>query len=190
MGNLQEINSPKNAREVTAAEVAEVFAYFSDQLQHPRTLLTAGRAKVLRQRMAEEVLAGGDPVAGMKLAVDGARDDAWFSGRDPATNGRRYWGFENVFVHAGRDRIEKLQAAARAAKEPQQQAPVRRGTVAERSAANIDRARETLRLRREAAVEAARREEVEINPAGGKLARVEPAPIDPLWDLFECVRAK
>lgn len=48
-------------------------------------------------------------VRGLCLAVEGALRDPLFNGSEKGT---AYLGFENLFVHKGRDRIEKLQRAA------------------------------------------------------------------------------
>jgi len=84
----------------------EVFAYWRVRCGRAKATWTQDRKAVLARRLSEEP----EGIAGLKLAVDGAVADPLFNGSEKGT---RYWDFENVFVHQGRNRIEKLQAAAR-----------------------------------------------------------------------------
>jgi hypothetical protein len=87
----------------------ELFTYWQLRCGHPRAQLTKQRLAALEARLREEPGDTTAKVAGLKRAVDGAVLDPWYNGSE---NGRKLWDFENVFVHAGRNRIEKLQGSA------------------------------------------------------------------------------
>lgn len=94
--------------------VVEVFDYWVEKTwsrRGTRPMLSDERRRQIATRLAEERKANpsGDPVAGLKLAVDGSLADPYFNGTE---TGKKFQGFENVFVNRGRNRIEKLQAAA------------------------------------------------------------------------------
>jgi hypothetical protein len=86
--------------------VSEVFAYWRAKTGKTKAILTDARRKALKRRLEEDP----DRVSGLKAAVDGAILDPWFNGTD--NGGKRLWDFENIFVHEGRNRIEKLQGSA------------------------------------------------------------------------------
>lgn len=92
------------------AAVHMVFEYWREKTKATRAQWTPERRRSLLIRLREEPGDLQAKVAGLKLAVDGALQDPLFNG---AEKGRSFLGFENLFVHKGRNRIEKLQAAAR-----------------------------------------------------------------------------
>lgn len=84
----------------------EIFDYWRERTGHKKAQFTPRRRAQLKVRLKEEP----EGVAGLKLAVDGAILDPWYNG---SRNGHQYWEFENIFVHEGRNRIEKLQNVVR-----------------------------------------------------------------------------
>lgn len=92
---------------------AEVFAYWVEKTDRRNPVFTDERRRLLAARLSEESIANptGDPVEGLKLAVDGALSDPLYNGSE---TGRKYLEFDNIFRNRGRDRIEKLQRLARA----------------------------------------------------------------------------
>jgi len=92
-----------------------VFAYWCEKTGHTRAQWTPERGRTLKARLAEEPGSMLEKIAGLKLAVDGVLVDPWFNGSERA----KLTGFMNVFLHQGRNRIEKLQDAARRGHEPQ-----------------------------------------------------------------------
>ena len=89
----------------------EVFDYWRQRCGKEKAKWNGTRRGTLIRRLKEE---SGDPeeaIAGLKLAVDGALLDPFYSGENET--GSIYYGFENLFVHKGRNRIEKLQGVAR-----------------------------------------------------------------------------
>jgi hypothetical protein len=110
----------KAQAKATAQAVEETFNYWKEHTGHSRAMLTDARRKKLASRLSEE----GGHIAGLKLAVDGAIADPWYAGKNE--DGRRYWGFDNIF--RSRERIEKLQDSAKrfgkpAPKKPQAKLP-------------------------------------------------------------------
>lgn len=93
-----------------AKAAREVFDYWRARVSKPGSQWTPERLRVIKARMKEEPGTLADKIAGLKLAVDGAATDPFFNGSE---NGNELLGFENVFVHQGRNRIEKLQGLAR-----------------------------------------------------------------------------
>lgn len=87
-----------------------VFAYWKARCSHPLAKWTGDRARVLLTRLNEESKDPHAAMQGLCRAVDGALLDPWFNGRE---NGRgRLLDFENIFVHRGRNRIERFQRIA------------------------------------------------------------------------------
>ena len=103
--NVEEKKGQKNP---SRAAAREVFAYWKASCK-PAAVETDARLKVIEARLAEEPGSTEAKVAGLKRAVQGALVDPLFNGTE---KGVRYWGFENIFKHGGRDRIEKLQGSA------------------------------------------------------------------------------
>lgn len=97
----------KTMNESQAAKL--VFDFWRMKTGQTRAQWTDERRRRLITRLREEP---GDMVAkvrGLCLAVEGALRDPFHNG---SIKGTAYLGFENLFVHQGRDRIEKLQRAA------------------------------------------------------------------------------
>ncbi|MHC4162534.1 MAG: hypothetical protein ACYSUM_10425 [Planctomycetota bacterium] len=87
----------------------EVFQYWRLAVGKPGSVRTRKREQTLMARLREEPGDIAAKIAGLKLAVDGALRDPWYNGTDRPP----LLGFQNIFVHEGRDRIEKLQQSAR-----------------------------------------------------------------------------
>jgi hypothetical protein len=94
------------------AAAKDVFAYWAGRTKQLKAQYTDERRRYIVVRLKEEPGSITEKVAGLKLAVDGALVDPYFNGSE---TGKSYLGFENIFRHKGRDRIEKLQEAARRA---------------------------------------------------------------------------
>ncbi|KKL97806.1 hypothetical protein LCGC14_1830740 [marine sediment metagenome] len=107
----------------------ELFQYWRHAVGKPGSVWTDKRGRVLIARLREEPGDLAAKLAGLKLAVDGALVDPLHNGTE---KGRKLLGFENIFVHQGRDRIEKLQQSAR--EPPRARAPT---TKAERLDAKV-----------------------------------------------------
>jgi len=86
-----------------------VFDYWRLKTGHTKAVWNETRKKHLLARLREEPGTLKQKVQGLELAVDGALADPLFNG---SKEGTAYTGFENIFIHKGRNRIEKLQAAA------------------------------------------------------------------------------
>jgi len=100
--------------------IEQVFAYWKKRTNRTKgTILSPDRKAKLLRRYVEQPGTAEEKVAALKLAVDGAIADPWFSGDNE--RGKRYWGFNEIFRN--RDRVEKLQEAARAARPPPEEAP-------------------------------------------------------------------
>jgi hypothetical protein len=93
--------------EVDAVKI--VFDYWRLKTGHTKAVWNETRKKHLLARLREEPGTLRQKVQGLELAVDGALADPLFNG---SKEGTAYTGFENIFIHKGRNRIEKLQAAA------------------------------------------------------------------------------
>jgi len=104
-----------------------VFDYWREQTGHSRAQWTPERAKALRDRLREEPGTMSQKIAGLMLVVDGALLDPLFNGTEKGTP---YLDFENLFVHKGRNRIEKLQNIARRGGQRAPQSDRSRETVA------------------------------------------------------------
>jgi hypothetical protein len=97
-----------------------VFLYWRERTGHGKAQWSEGRRRILAIRLGEEPGDDEAKIAGLKLAVEGALLDPMHNG---SKTGTAYLGFENIFKHQGRDRIEKLQAVARAHHEGVRHAP-------------------------------------------------------------------
>ena len=104
-----------------------VFDYWREQTGHSRAQWTPERAKALRDRLREEPGTMSQKIAGLMLVVDGALLDPLFNGTEKGTP---YLDFENLFVHKGRNRIEKLQNIARRGGQRAPQSDRSRETIA------------------------------------------------------------
>lgn len=108
---------PSQARHVGNENdaVRVVFEYWKEKTGHDRAQWSDQRRRVLLTRLREEPGTIGQKVLGLMAAVDGALLDPLHNG---AEKGRTYLEFENLFVHQGRNRIEKLQNVARGGDAP------------------------------------------------------------------------
>jgi uncharacterized protein YdaU (DUF1376 family) len=101
---------PASARTLNESQAAHlVFDFWRARTGQTRAQWTEERRKRLVSRLREEPGDMAAKVRGLCLAVEGALRDPLFNGSEKGT---AYLGFENLFVHKGRDRIEKLQRAA------------------------------------------------------------------------------
>ena len=101
---------PASARSLNESQGAHlVFDFWRLKTNQARAQWTEERRRRLITRLREEPGDMASKVRGLCLAVEGALRDPLFNGSEKGT---AYLGFENLFVHKGRDRIEKLQRAA------------------------------------------------------------------------------
>ena len=92
------------------AAAKALFAYWKERTGKDGAKWTQERRGHLLRRLKEESADPGAALDGLKLAVDGAVTDPFFNGSE---TGKSYTEFESIFVHKGRNRIEKLQGLAR-----------------------------------------------------------------------------
>lgn len=80
-----------------------IFEYWRSKVERPRSQYTPKKRAMLRSRWRELKGDDGEREALLKLAVDGAVGDSFFSG---AETGKAYLEFENLFRNS--ERVEKL----------------------------------------------------------------------------------
>lgn len=98
-----------------------VFDYWRYRTDHRRAAWNEERQRRLLTRLREEPGGLREKVGGLCLAVEGALLDPLHNGSE---KGRAYLEFENIFVHQGRNRIEKLQGVASGAANPRAAGPL------------------------------------------------------------------
>lgn len=101
--------------------VRYVFDYWRSRTDHLRASWNDERQRRLLTRLREEPGGLIEKVRGLCLAVEGALLDPLHNGSE---KGRAYLEFENIFVHQGRNRIEKLQGVALGAANPRAGGPL------------------------------------------------------------------
>lgn len=101
-------STPKRAAKHAAnsdPDVEAVFARWREKTGHPRAVLDAKRARVIRAALASH---GRETC---ELAIEGLAASDWHMGRDPKTGGQRYDGIDHALGSA--ERIERHAAGAR-----------------------------------------------------------------------------